>query len=106
MQVPYVSEEAVKQARVFEARLQALPSQAGVLFVSVKAVPVVGGKATSFHVELGLSKTVGEGVGIPLVKKVFEEEIEAGMQFTAYCREGVLGSCRDEDHPRSGPLAS
>lgn len=104
----YVSEEAAAKAREFERRFQALPSSAGIIFVSVAAVPVEGGQTSTFDVLLGMTTAFEPQLGESLVKRVLEEEIEK-KQITlrdVRVRRGVSGAASDrgdQGDARSGP---
>lgn len=91
----YVNEAEAGQARNFENRLQQLPSAAGILFVSVKAVLSATGNSKMFEVYLGVRKDVL--AGSPLVRHVFREEINQGLTFLVRAYQGVSGAARDYD---------
>lgn len=93
----YVADEISVQARSFEKRLQRLSPDAGILFISVKAVPHERGNSKAFEVRLGISKGVGERAGVALVRHVFREEIERGLSFSVSAYEGISGAARAND---------
>jgi len=91
----YVNESAAARAQDFEKRLQQLPTVAGILFVSVKAVLSATGDSKMFEVHLGVRKDVL--AGSPLVRLVFQKEIEQGLTFLVSAYQGVSGAARDYD---------
>lgn len=99
-EVSYVSEVDHARAREMESRLAALPSEAGVLFISVTAVPGPEGVAPCFEVRLGMQRRFDESTGIGLIKKIFEKEIKDGMNIAASVHRGISGASRE------GPQAS
>jgi hypothetical protein len=91
--VPYVSEKAQEVARWMERRLQEVSRDAGVIFISVKAVPALKGDSINFEVRLGIERRFEEGTGIALIKHVFEEQINGGiLNIDAAVFRGVCGS--------------
>jgi hypothetical protein len=81
----YVSDSVAAQCSEWEARFKALPKQAGVLFVSVKARPSPEGGDGRYHVVLGLDKAlpVNESTGMGIVMKVLEKELGIGLNIEA-----------------------
>ncbi len=102
----YVSDEAAGHARRMEAALQKLPSEAGVLFASVKAVPVEGGDAKAFSICIGMSRRFEEGTGLALAAQLFIPEVQAGRTLDIKVYRGVLGACRDNGLEPARPAAS
>lgn len=95
--VPYVSDSAGALAREFEARFKKLPPIAGVMFVSVSAVPIVGGNTNSFQVILGMARWLTESAGLGLVQQLLSDELSRGtVRVTAKVILGTIGACRDE----------
>jgi hypothetical protein len=76
--VPYVSREAANLAEEWETRFQVLPPQAGVIFVSIRAVPAEGGACRAFWVRLGVATRIEQSTGLSLIKHVLAEEIASG----------------------------
>ena len=99
----YVGEVTAAKARGFEKRLQHLSTEAGVLFVSVKAVPCADGISDTFEVRLGVRRSIEAGV--PLVQFTFREEIGQGLNFLVSVYQGVSGAARDYDD-KAGPTPS
>lgn len=103
----YVNELSRHLALGMEQRFQRLPPSAGVLFVSVRAVPESDGVAKSFEVRLGINRLFEEETGLALIKRVLEPEIaEKKFSISASVYRGVLGAARDENHEGPGPLPS
>lgn len=71
----YVGKLAYDMARLFENRLWQLPSSSGILFISVLAVPVVGGKSLEFNIVIGIDREFDVKTGEAIVRSVFEKEI-------------------------------
>lgn len=95
--VSYVSANAHAFARMFEDRFQKLPPNAGVIFVSVKAIPAPGGNVTEFEIRLGISKNLTEDIGWSLIQYVMKDEIAAKVitiRGSVYL--GFSGACRDK----------
>lgn len=93
----YVSANAAFFAREFEQRFQKLPAKAGIIFVSVDAVPAPEGKTTSFHIRLGITKNLTEDVGWALIQTVLRDEIKNGVaKITASVFVGFSGACSDK----------
>ena len=102
----FVKDEANQRAMAMELKLSSLPPSAGVLFVSVKAVPSTNGGGVEFHVRLGISRKFTEETGRGLLRKVLEIERFGGLKlFTAVYR-GVSGACRDDGTTTTGPSES
>jgi hypothetical protein len=93
----YVGDAAGVQAKSFEKRLQGLKPEAGILFVSVKAVPTKDGNCKSFEVRLGVHRGIGESAGVALVRFTFRDEIERGLKFLVSAYQGVSGAARAYD---------
>lgn len=91
----YVSEEAVAQAKGMERKFQLLKPEAGVIFVSVRAVPTTDGRCRYFEVRLGMTKRIGESTGRSLVKHVLDEEIDSGLTILANVYSGICGAAHD-----------
>ena len=101
---PYVSVGAFHKAQGFEDRLSQLPEQAGLLFIAVSALPIVGGESTHFEVVLGVSKRLNETMGKMLVVKALDD-VMADPKYTISVKvfRGVSGACRDESASRLSP---
>lgn len=102
----YVSEEAAGHARRMEAALQKLPAEAGILFASVKPVPVEGGDARAFSICIGMSRRFEEGTGLAVAAHLFDAEVQAGRTLDVKVFRGVLGACRDSGAETARPPAS
>ncbi len=102
-EIPYVSDKANAVARWMEKRLQEAAPSAGILFVSVRAVPVKGGKATAFDIRLGIVRSLEERTGMILIEHLFREEIKAGIAINAAVYRGVRGAARDESDATPHP---
>lgn len=101
----YVSAPAAAQARAFERRLQKLSPDAGILFLSVRAVPSEDGDSKAFEVRLGVRKSMMAGVA--LVQFTFRDEIDRGLRFLVSTYSGVSGAARDYDgDEEAGPTPS
>ena len=91
----YVSDASGEQARVIEKKLQELRPEAGILFVSVRAVPCSMGKCDTFEVRLGVTKQTGESTGRALVRWALHEEIEVKrLSILANVYPGISGAAR------------
>lgn len=75
----YVLDEIAEMARIWERRFAEIREDAGVLFVGVEPEPVEGGRAQTFTVHLGLSRSFEESAGVGLIQKVLEREISLGV---------------------------
>lgn len=103
----YVGDTAATQAKSFSKRLQRISPDAGILFISVRAVPTKDGNSKTFEVRLGVTKGVGERAAIALTQFTFKEEIERGLKFNVSAYEGVSGAARDNDgDEEAGPTPS
>lgn len=83
-----------------ERRFQLLPPEAGILFISVRPDPVLGGLCNKFTIFLGLyrSRIADTNTGVALAKRVLEKEIQQGMfSFSISVYRGLAGAARDED---------
>jgi hypothetical protein len=89
-----------------EGKFASLPSQAGILFISVQPQPEEDGKSIEFFVRLGLSRQFEEGTGKALIKKILEDEIRAGLRIFSAVYRGVSGACRDYGTSTTHPTAS
>ncbi len=91
-------------AREFEKRFQALKEEAGIIFVSVDAVPAVKGLCTEFKILLGISKKHNASVGWAIIRHWMRNEIQAGtITITGSVFTGVSGACRDESAEGANP---
>jgi len=61
-----------------EQRLGELPPEAGVLFVSVSALPEPGGVPKAFAVRLGIERKFAPEFGTALVRHYLGEELTSG----------------------------
>lgn len=107
MGVPYVSNKAVELAASWARRFQQLLPAVGVLFISVKPIPVEQGECTTFEVRLGVREDFDESTGLSLIKHVLSEEIASGkyeIQGAAY--RGVSGAGRPPARSATGPYPS
>jgi hypothetical protein len=102
--VPYVDEKANEIARWMERRLQEVSPLAGIIFVSVKAVPVLKGNSNAFEVRLGLDREMEEGTGVAVIQNTFKEQIQQGLvTINAAVFRGIRGAASnagdEEAHP-------
>lgn len=88
MDTPYVSEAAAVRALAFEARFLSLPPSVGVLFVSVEAVPVVGGDSNAYNVRIGISRQFSTRTGELLIQNVMRKEMVDGLVINASAFRG------------------
>ena len=103
----YVSEESNQQARSFEKRFQQLRPDAGILFVSVKAVPCANGECRAFEVRLGVTRQVGALAGAALCRFIMRQEIDRGLSIVTDVYQGVPGAARgNTSDEEAGDLAS
>jgi hypothetical protein len=99
-EVPYVSEEAIRLAGEWERRFQALPPQAGVVFVSIRPRPAFRGQVKVFDVRVGVIPKVSESLGVTIAKNVLEPEFRlARYQFAIEAWSGLPVA---SDHERAG----
>lgn len=91
----YVSEESIAQAKAMERKFQFLKREAGVIFVSVKAVPTTDGRCKTFEVRLGVTRQIGESTGRSLVRYVLLAEIDRGLTILANVYPGICGAAHD-----------
>jgi hypothetical protein len=101
METLYVGKDSLEAAKKFEQRFSSLPSEAGILFASVSAVPAVSGLSRNFRICLGISRFVDEPLGVSLVKEVLRKEIESGIGVEISIYRGVAGTANDKDFARS-----
>lgn len=78
-EIPYVSEGAALLAREWEKRFQALPSVAGIIFVSIRPRPALRGQVRSFDVRVGVLQKIAEGLGVAVAKTTLEKELSSGL---------------------------
>lgn len=105
-EIPYVSPDAHETARKMELKFTGLAPDAGVIFISVVAVPAPGGRSKQFEVRLGLSRQYEISTGLALIRKILESEIESGLELSASVYRGVPGMSRGFDSIRRPSLAS
>jgi hypothetical protein len=101
--VPYVSSESAARAAEWEQRFKLLHESAGVIFVSVWAVPSPAGKGNTYEVRLGLAQQYEQATGLALIKHVLEEEASSGefdIKAAVFC--GSLCAYRDTGAARAG----
>ena len=101
----YVGEPATQVVKYIEKKFQSVHEAAGILFVSVSAVPAPEGKVTDYVIRLGISKKFEEGTGMALVKSVLNDEIERkAFNISVAIYRGVSGAASDQGdegpHPR------
>jgi hypothetical protein len=102
----YVSDDDAEKARKMELLFGALPSQAGVLFVSIIPEPSQDGRAPFFTVRLGITRRLEVKTGKSLIHKVLETEMKAGVKIYVAVYRGISGACRDDGSASARPLAS
>lgn len=90
-EIKYVSQDALEVSLQMERQLQSFPAQAGIIFVSVKAIPELEGKVTTYEVRLGMSKTVGEAAGSALLNEALGDWVLLGVKINAAIYTGVPG---------------
>ena len=71
----YVSDKAASWARELSQRFRDLPEGAGILFISVRAVPVEDGNSKAIDICLGMEQHLDHKLGISIVQKVLEKEL-------------------------------
>jgi hypothetical protein len=99
---PYLREQYVTLASVWERRFAELPPDAGILFVSVKAYPEMGGVPRVITVHLGLERRLSEDTGLALVKHYLAEELASGtFEIRAAVYRGLPG-CAARAHDGAG----
>lgn len=101
----YVSEDAAQVVKYLEKKFQSVSELAGVIFISVQAVPAPKGEVDSYIVRLGISKKFEEATGMALLKSVLHDEIERkAFNLSASIYRGVSGAASDKGdegpHPR------
>lgn len=101
MSVPYVNERVAAMIAEIENRFRSLPPNAGVLFVSVGAVPVEGGNSPELWVRLGLTKNLSRDVGELIVQKVLENELASNLKVRTVVYLGVPGAAHDSSDART-----
>lgn len=108
MSVPYVNSAAVVTAVAWESRFQHLSPAAGVIFISIRPVPVEEGECKTFEVRLGLVSTLEESTGVSLIKHVLAEEIASGQyEIRVAVYRGVRCAGEPSTHPgRPHPASS
>jgi hypothetical protein len=100
----YVSEAAKTQARAMERKFQFLKPDAGLIFISVQAVPAESGRCRVFEVRLGVTRQIGESTGKSLVRYVLQEEMETrDIVIRASVYPGISGAAHDAGDEESRP---
>jgi hypothetical protein len=96
IETPYIDEVSAERAQEWERRFQQLPPDAGVIFISITAVPELGGDCHAYEVRLGINREFkGTANGILIVQHVLAEEIASGRyRIHATAHRGVSGSAR------------
>jgi hypothetical protein len=89
-----------------ERRLAQVAPEAGVLFVSVTAQPVEGGKSREFFVRLGIRRVFSEDAGRALIRQICSNEIQAGLQVLVSVFRGISGADRDDGSEAAHPPAA
>lgn len=90
-EIKYVSQDALEASIEMEHKLQKFPAQAGIIFISVKAVPALEGKVTTYEVRLGINKAIGEAAGSALITDALKDWISLGVRINAAVYTGVPG---------------
>ena len=88
----YVDGESATRAQQIERRVACLPPIAGVLFVSVAAQPVEGGKCDEFLIRLGIRRDLEENTGHALLRQLFEDDFRSGLKLRSIVFRGISGS--------------
>lgn len=91
MSVPYVGIASGSMALAARSKLQDADKNAGIIFVSVKAIPVVGGDTRDLNVVLGLRDDLDPSVGPFIVGSILKKEIEEGWHFNVTAFNGHRG---------------
>lgn len=73
--IKYVDSESVVRAKMWEERFRDLPVEAGIIFIGVEAVPLIGGKSDTYDVRLGISARFETDTGLAVIKKVLANEM-------------------------------
>lgn len=93
--IEYVQDQYAKKAREMEEVLAKLPPEAGIVFVSVKALPDKFGQSKGYTVTVGVSRKFDPATGIAIAKRVLADYVlgSSSLLVNAFC--GSPGSCRD-----------
>ena len=103
----YVTVGAAALAREIERKFQELPKEAGVICVGVKALPAANGEVDTYHVQLGISKSLGEDVGWALIQKVKHDmPVLTLMRLTGTVFLVYSGECSDKGPKDVGPASA
>jgi hypothetical protein len=98
---PYVDEASAALAHAWQERIQKLPAETGVIFISVSGIPSKNGKCEQFDVVLGIKAGIAVGTAMAVVQHYFATELEQyGIGVTIY--QGVEGPGHSESHPGPG----
>ena len=100
MSTPYVNEQAAADVREIERRILNRSQRAGIIFISVTAVPAENGNSHTFYVRLGLDKNLNFNAMTSdlFIRTVFKEEIEHGWIFHTASYRGICATNADESH--------
>ena len=105
--IPYVNDKAQHVARWMESRLQEVNEAAGIIFVSVKAVPMDKGNSVVFEVRLGIDRKHEEDTALSVIKHVFREEISKGvLNINAAVFRGIRGAAINPGDEEARPVPS
>jgi len=102
----YISEEDAEMAKKMERKFATLPSQAGVLFISIAPEPEEKGRAAFFTVRIGITRALDAKTGKSLIRKVLASELKAGVKIYVAVYRGISCACRDDGSSSARPLAS
>jgi len=106
MSVSYVNEKAASRVADMERKLLRLSSGAGILFISVSAVPEETGDSKVFFVRLGLIKSLTKDAGDHMVRTALAEDIARGAIIQTGIYLGIRGAAGDESDEGAGPASS
>lgn len=82
--IEYVREEHNNRAIDIEKAFKNLSPIAGVLFISVKAVPSLDNSVSKFRLCLGIKKELQEATGIALIKHVVLDKLNLDLTLFSY----------------------
>ena len=92
-EIAYVNQEWSNYAREVEHKFAVLPTEAGVLFVSVGLEPSTDGIPKNVNVYLGISRDLDTKTGMALVDNILKR-LDPSLTYSCTVIRGVPGNAR------------
>lgn len=93
--IRYVNEQGKQLVERIEKKLADAGERMGILFVSIEAVPKVGGNVSEINVRVGMDKSLSAIAGNMLIRTLLNEEIAGGVTVNASVYLGISATRKE-----------